>query len=91
MPKCSYPFEIKLNALQNLNPNLSPRNKKLIEKLPNSNNAKVISYFTSTFNISHQLDQESLCLGSYHIYNIGNEPFTLEALLALLIVNSFKM
>ena len=74
VPKSSHPFEIKLNALQNQTQTYFHEIKELIEKLPNSNNTKVISYFTSTFNISHQLDQESLCLGSYHIYNIGNEP-----------------
>ena len=34
----------------------------------------VISYFTSSLNISHETDVESLCLGSYHIRNIGNKP-----------------
>ena len=34
----------------------------------------VISYFTSSLNISHEADVESLCLGSYHVLNIGNQP-----------------
>lgn len=50
--------------------------KEIIQKLPISKNTKLISYFTSTFNISHNLEQESLCLGSYVIHNIGNEPLT---------------
>lgn len=34
----------------------------------------ILSYFTYTIIISHDPNQESLCLGSYHITNIGNQP-----------------
>lgn len=50
--------------------------KTLANQLKNSNQIKIISYFTHSVNISHQLDRESLCLGSYHIYNAGNQPIT---------------
>lgn len=39
-----------------------------------SNRIDVISYFTSSLNISHEPEIESLCLGSYTIRNIGNQP-----------------
>lgn len=50
--------------------------KELIEKRPAHKKSNVISYFTSSMNISLNTAQESLCLGSYHVYNIGNEPLT---------------
>lgn len=67
-------LEAKINMLQNQTKSYVHEIKELIEKLDISKNIKVISYFTSTFNISHNLEQESLCMGSYHVYNIGNEP-----------------
>lgn len=50
--------------------------KKRIEQIPLVNNKTLISYFTTSINISHNVEQESLCLGSYHIWNIGNHPIT---------------
>lgn len=47
--------------------------KEQIDQLPKSKKIHVISYFTTSFNISHSPEQESLCLCSYHIHNIGNE------------------
>lgn len=67
-------LEEKINALQQQTTSYLREIKEHIETLPKSKNMNVISYFTTSFNISHSLEQESLCLGSYHIYNIGNEP-----------------
>lgn len=50
--------------------------KTLASQIKNPNQIKIISYFTHSLNISHHSDQESLCLGSYHIYNAGNQPIT---------------
>lgn len=50
--------------------------KKLVEELAVQNKISLISYFTSSFNISYDSEQESLCLGSYHIRNIGHTPVT---------------
>lgn len=50
--------------------------KKLANQIQKVNQLKMISYFTHSLNISHQADQESMCLGSYHIYNAGNQPIT---------------
>ena len=74
LPKSSRPLDLKINTLQNQTQSYLQEIKDLIEKLPTRKNANVISYFTSSLNISHRLDQESLCLGSYHIHNIGSEP-----------------
>lgn len=64
----------KINTLQKQTQSYLHQIKELIEKLPISKTINVISYFTSSFNISHSLEHDSLCLGSYHIHNIGNEP-----------------
>lgn len=74
MPKGTNQLEEKILLLQNQTKSYVQEIKELVEKLPTYKNINVISYFTSTFNISHNLEQESLCLGSYHVYNIGNEP-----------------
>jgi len=50
--------------------------KKLVEEQGFYKNVSVISYFTTSLNISYDAEQESLCLGSYHIRNIGNQPLT---------------
>ncbi|MFE6170461.1 hypothetical protein ACFVP8_21690 [Viridibacillus arvi] len=50
--------------------------KKMVGKLVIPDSVNVISYFTSSFNISYNPDEENLCLGSYHIRNIGNQPIT---------------
>ncbi|WP_274310540.1 hypothetical protein [Solibacillus daqui] len=67
-------LEVKINTLQKQTKSYLREIKEHIEKLPKSQNINIISYFTSSLNISHKLEQESICLGSYHIYNIGNEP-----------------
>ncbi|WP_107948701.1 hypothetical protein [Lysinibacillus parviboronicapiens] len=50
--------------------------KKMVEELIIPDTVNIISYFTSSFNISYDAEQESLCLGSFHIRNIGNQPLT---------------
>lgn len=64
----------KINTLQNQTKSYVHEIKELIENLHIPKKINVISYFTSTLNIAHNLEQESLCLGSYHVYNISNEP-----------------
>jgi hypothetical protein len=50
--------------------------RKLVDELHNSARENIISYFTYSLDISHDPEQESLCIGSYHISNRGNEPIT---------------
>lgn len=38
-----------------------------------TNDAHLISYFTYSLNVSHEMNGENLCLGSYHIRNIGHK------------------
>ncbi|WP_342515039.1 hypothetical protein MKY34_10120 [Sporosarcina sp. FSL K6-1522] len=50
--------------------------KKWVHANRESNKSAIISYFTYSLNISHNPEHESLCLGSYHVQNIGNQPIT---------------
>ncbi|MER2060733.1 MAG: hypothetical protein ABTA16_18105 [Niallia sp.] len=50
--------------------------KKLAEGLKDPARVTIISYFTYSLDISHNPEQESLCLGSYHIHNTGNQAIT---------------
>ncbi|CAM5195698.1 putative protein OS=Lysinibacillus sphaericus OX=1421 GN=LS41612_01920 PE=4 SV=1 [Lysinibacillus sphaericus] len=50
--------------------------KRLVKELDQKKEVSSVSYFTTSLNISYDADQESLCLGSYHIRNIGNQPLT---------------
>lgn len=50
--------------------------KTVINELNKPDSMKVISYFTYSLNISHNTEQDSICLGSYHIYNLGTEAIT---------------
>lgn len=40
------------------------------------NEAQLISYFTYSLNLSHGMNGENFCLGSYHIRNIGYKTIT---------------
>lgn len=35
-----------------------------------------ISYFTYALHLSHEQTEESFCLGSFHMLNLGNQPIT---------------
>lgn len=50
--------------------------RKWVEELQNPDSLNIISYFTYSLDISHNPEEESLCLGSYHISNRGNQPIT---------------
>ncbi|MGE7023084.1 hypothetical protein [Solibacillus cecembensis] len=69
-------LEVKIEELQNQTTAYVSEIRQLIEGLSIAPNANVLSYFTASLNISHDTEQESLCLGNYHIRNIGNEPLT---------------
>ncbi|MCG3087213.1 hypothetical protein [Sporosarcina cyprini] len=42
----------------------------------NENQTSCIGYFTYALQLSHGMEQESFCLGSFHIKNIGNVDIT---------------
>lgn len=50
--------------------------KSRLEVLPDTDKTNMLSYFTYSLNISHDLEEESLCLGSYHITNLGNQTIS---------------
>ncbi|KOY80348.1 hypothetical protein ADM90_21155 [Lysinibacillus macroides] len=70
------PVEDKIHELQQQTNAYIREIKTLVEALKMPNRVNLISYFTSAFNISYDSEQESLCLGSYHIRNIGSKPIT---------------
>lgn len=49
--------------------------RERIEEIPHPS-MNMLSYFTYSLNLSHDPEKESLCLGSYHITNMGNQPIT---------------
>ncbi|MER1986816.1 MAG: hypothetical protein ABS949_16555 [Solibacillus sp.] len=69
-------LEEKINELQQQTKFYVTEFRELIKQLPVQQTSHVISYFTTSFNISHTLHQENLCLGSLHIWNIGTVPLT---------------
>ncbi len=48
--------------------------KELVHQLENKKHFYLLSYFTYSFSISHQPEQESLCFGSCHLVNKGSVP-----------------
>ncbi|MEK5068346.1 hypothetical protein [Sporosarcina sp. FSL K6-1508] len=66
--------EEKVAELQHQTKSYLHEIKKLIDELHEPARVNIISYFTYSLNISHDPEQESLCLGSYHLHNIGNQP-----------------
>ncbi|WP_241655921.1 hypothetical protein [Halobacillus litoralis] len=49
--------------------------KQLISKLKQTEGWKLISYFTYAIHFSHDPKMDSMVLGSYHVHNIGDQPF----------------
>lgn len=50
--------------------------KRALDEREAQEKINIVSYFTYTLNISHNPEQESLCIGSYHIRNIGSQAIT---------------
>lgn len=50
--------------------------KTLVDELNIPDKLYVISYFTYSLSISHNPQEESMCLGSYHVRNMGHKPIT---------------
>ena len=48
----------------------------MVAELNDPAKMNIISYFTYSLNISHDPEQESLCLGSYHVHNMGSQAIT---------------
>lgn len=44
--------------------------------LPRVNRLECIAYFTYSLHLAHNPEEESFCLGSFHIQNIGNQPLS---------------
>ena len=67
-------FQEKIKQLNKETTSYLNEIKKLISSSFQSNELKILSYFTYTTNISHEKESESLIIGTYHIHNIGNIP-----------------
>ncbi len=68
--------ETKITKLQHQTKSYLTEIKKIVEEFKEPDRMNLISYFTYSLNISHDPEQESLCLGSYHVHNLGNQPIT---------------
>ncbi|MFQ3545254.1 hypothetical protein Q7A53_14320 [Halobacillus rhizosphaerae] len=66
----------KLIQLQKDNSSSFAQIKEQLSVIKQKKNIHYISYFTYSLNISHSAGQESLCMGSYHILNLGKLPLT---------------
>ncbi|MGR6897201.1 hypothetical protein [Rummeliibacillus sp. TYF-LIM-RU47] len=80
--------EEKINELKKQTDFYIQEIKQKVEKIMVPDQVSVISYFTASFNISYILDDESICLGTYHIRNLGNQPITNPSILIKLPENS---
>jgi len=69
-------MEVKIAKLQHQTQTYLGEIRKLIGELNEPAKMNIISYFTYSLDISHDSEQESLCLGSYHVHNLGNKPIT---------------
>ena len=69
-------IEAKVAELQHQTKYYLAEIKNRLEEFEQPDKASLLSYFTHTIIISHDPNQESLCLGSYHITNIGNQSIT---------------
>ena len=69
-------MEAKINELQQQTDFYLTELRTVFDKINAKKTGRVLSYFTSSLNMSYADDEESLCLCSYHIWNIGNVPLT---------------
>jgi len=68
--------EVKISKLQHQTKSYLHEIKKLVAELNDPAKMNIISYFTYSLNISHEPEQESLCLGSFHVRNMGSQAIT---------------
>ncbi|KHF39863.1 hypothetical protein [Halalkalibacter okhensis] len=50
--------------------------KTILSKVKQNQKLNMVSYFTYSFNISYNQEQESFIIGTYHIHNLGNKLLT---------------
>lgn len=63
----------KLEKWHNMNIAYLQEINSLVKEIKITKNFQVICYFTYSLNISHMHNTENFCLGSFHIYNIGEK------------------
>lgn len=68
--------EVKISELQYQTKSYLNEIKKLVAELNDPAKLNIISYFTYSLNISHEPEPESLCLGSFHVRNMGSQAIT---------------
>lgn len=69
-------FHEKIKQLEQETTSYLNEIRKLISEPQKSEDLKLISYFTYTTNISHEKEQDSLIIGTYHIFNIGTKTIS---------------
>lgn len=68
--------ESKITELQQQTKAYLSEVKKRVTELQYSDSIHLISFFTYSLDIAHDPEQESLCIGSYHVHNLGSKPIT---------------
>ncbi|WP_087972260.1 hypothetical protein [Oceanobacillus rekensis] len=66
----------KIAKWQEMNTSYLKEIKTLVSETKAAKDFQVISYFTYSFNISHEQGQENFILGTYHIKNLGGSPLS---------------
>lgn len=70
------PSSLKVLEWKKKNDEYMEEIKKRIAQLKQTEGSKVISYFTYSTHFFHDSISESMILGSYHVQNLGGQPFS---------------
>lgn len=89
MKKDKNDIEEKIKKLHHQTNTYLTEIKRIIAERDVPNKNSLICYFTYSMNISHDPEQESLCLGSFHILNTGNQSITNPYIYLKIPVESF--
>ncbi|MFG6149840.1 hypothetical protein [Halobacillus sp. B23F22_1] len=74
MEKSGDEIENAISTLRKQNNSYLNQIKQLIKQIKTNHQLHLFTYFTYSLNISHNPEQESLCIGSYHLVNRGTVP-----------------
>ncbi|WP_042473254.1 hypothetical protein [Bacillus ndiopicus] len=66
----------KIKQLEQQTTNYINAVQQQLEQKALAKEVQFISYFTYAMTLSHDPEQENFCLGSYHIWNTGEQPIT---------------
>lgn len=64
----------KLQEWKQMNQDYLEKIKFMVQNINSATNPLIISYFTYSLQMNHDISQSNYILGSFHIQNIGNQP-----------------